>query len=172
MPSLDSIHDHLRSTRHKLMKAAGAVSGGQWQTSPAAGAWSAAEVFAHLIMVERVVLGGADRIIQQPAQPVPFLRRLHLPLWLVTMRGLRRKTPIPLDPTQVGKKEEMLAQLQAVRGRTLAFLEETRKQDCSAYRWRHPFLGSLNFYEWFQLLGNHEARHSKQIQEIVEKLRK
>lgn len=172
MTSLDSISSHLRITREKLLRAADRVSPEKWQTSPEAGAWSAAEVFAHLTMVERVVLAGADRMIQQAPQPVPFLRRLHRPLWLVTVRVLRRKTTIPLDPALVGEKEQMLAQLRAVRERTLVFLEERRKRDCSAYRWRHPFLGSLNFYEWFHMLGNHEARHTKQVQEIVEKLQK
>ncbi|MBZ5529130.1 MAG: DinB family protein [Acidobacteriia bacterium] len=172
MPSLNSIREHLRITREKLLRAADAVSGEQWKASPAPGSWSAAEVFAHLTMVERVILGGADRIIQEPPQAVSLLARLHRPLWLVTMRVRRVESPIPLDPAQVSEKEAALTQLQAIRERTLVFLEETSGRDYSGYRWKHPFLGSLNFYEWFRLVGNHEVRHAKQIQETVEKFQK
>ena len=31
----------------------------------------------------------------------------------------------------------------------------------------HPFLGSLNLYQWLIFLGAHEARHAAQIREIA-----
>ena len=68
--------------------------------------------------------------------------------------------------------ETMLAQLRSVRERTLAFLEETQHRDLSAYSWRHPFLDRLDFYDWFAFLAAHEIRHSKQMWEIGQILRK
>jgi hypothetical protein len=94
-------------------------------------------------MVERAIVGGADRVTQKVPQPVHFLKRAHFPLWLVEMRIIRRKTPIPLDPMLIGDKEEMLGALRGARERTLAFLEETKQRDLSAYHWRHAFLGEL-----------------------------
>jgi DinB family protein len=66
----------------------------------------------------------------------------------------------------------MLTELRSVRERTLAFLEETRHRDLRAYGWRHPFLGRLNFYGWFRFVAAHEIRHSKQLWEIGQNLRK
>jgi hypothetical protein len=66
----------------------------------------------------------------------------------------------------------MLVELREVRKGTLALLEETRNRDLSAYRWRHPFLGSLNAYEWFSFLGSHQIRHEKQMREIAASLPK
>jgi len=74
--------------------------------------------------------------------------------------------------TELADKETMLAELRSVRERTLAFLEETRHRDLSAYSWRHPFLGRLNFHDWFAFLSAHEIRHSKQMWEIAQNLRK
>jgi hypothetical protein len=91
---------------------------------------------------------------------------------------MRRKSPIPLDPSLLQNpsllhdKEEMLGQLRATRERAIAFLEETRKRDVSCYRWRHVFLGSSNAYEWFEMIASHQLRHSKQVQEIRERLPK
>ena len=149
-----------------FFRAADAVPSNQWTRKPKAEQWSAAEVVAHLVMVERAIVGGADRITQRGPQHVSLLKRLHLPVWLVESRIIRRKTPIPLDATLMGNKEEMLGELRAARERTLAFLEETKTRDLSGYRWPHAFLGTLNVYEWFEMIAAHELRHGKQIREI------
>jgi len=51
-------------------------------------------------------------------------------------------------------------------------IKETTNRDLSVYRWRHPFLGSLNAYEWFSFLGSHQIRHEKQMREIAANLPK
>ncbi len=62
----------------------------------------------------------------------------------------------------------MLSRLAELRLRTLALLEGNRNRELGAYRWPHPFFGSLNFYDWFNVMAYHEARHTKQIREIVD----
>ena len=91
---------------------------------------------------------------------------------LLEARVIRRKTPLPLDHSLLGSKEEMLAELRAVRERSLAFLEETKRRDLSAYCWPHAFLGVLNIYEWFEMIAAHQLRHTKQIREIAAALPK
>ena len=66
----------------------------------------------------------------------------------------------------------MLAELRHVRERTLAFIQETRGRDLTQYRWRHPFLGSLNTYEWLRFIASHQVRHAKQMQETAAALPK
>jgi len=85
---------------------------------------------------------------------------------------VRLKTPIPVDPQLLRGKEVMLGELRDVRRHTLALIEETKDRDLSAYRWQHPFMGSLNAYEWFLLLGSHQIRHEKQMREIEANLPK
>ena len=172
MASLDTIQAKLRRAQAAFFRAADAIPKDQWQQKPSAEEWSAAELVGHLIVVERAILGGADRITQKPARQIPFLKRFHLPLWLVESRIVRRKSPIPLDHGLIAGKEEMLAELRAVRERTLAFIEETAKRDLGGYRWPHAFLGMLNVYEWLEMIGAHELRHTKQMREIARRLPK
>jgi uncharacterized damage-inducible protein DinB len=172
MQAIEPILDKLARAQAGLLRAADAVSAEQWKSNPSEGAWSAGELVAHLIMVERAVIGRADRMTQKPSKPTPLLKRLHLPLALVESRLVRRKTPIPLDPQLLREKEAMLAELRDVRERTLAFLDETKNRDLSAYCWRHAFIGTLNFYEWFQMIASHELRHTKQMREIAATLPK
>jgi DinB superfamily len=164
---LEPILENLARAQRTFLRSADAIPAEQWRTTPEPDRWSAGEVVAHLIMVERAVIGAADRVLQKPPKYFPPLKRLHLPLLLVEARVVRRKSPIPLDPNVVRGKEEMLAELREVRERTLAFIKEMKGRELGAYRWRHAFLGSLNTYEWFQMIASHENRHEKQIREIA-----
>lgn len=172
MRSLDAIYGKLGRAQAAFFRAADAIPRERWHSKPSVEEWSAAELVAHLIVVERAILGGADRITQKTPKHIPFRKRFHLPMWLVESRLVRRKSPIPLDHGLIADKEEMLAGLRAARERTLAFLEETAKRDLGSYRWSHAFLGMLNVYEWIEMVAAHELRHTKQMREIATRLPK
>jgi DinB superfamily len=169
---LDSIIANLGKTQTALLSAADEVSGEQWKTRPSQDCWSAAELVAHLMMVERGVIGKADRVAQHAPKPVSLLKRIHLPVKLVERRLIRIKTPVPVEPGMLRDKEEMLAEVRTVRERSIAFLEETRSRNMSGYIWKHPALGMLNAYEWMQFISAHEVRHTKQMREIAAALPK
>jgi len=169
-PNLEPILNNLSKAQAGLLRVADSVSEESWKTSSGNGAWSAAELVAHLMAVERTVITAADRIVQKTPKQIPWSKRFHLPMALVEARLIKRKSPIPIDPQLIREKEEMLAELRAVRERSLAFIAETQTRDLSAYRWPHPFLGSLNTYEWFQMIASHEVRHTKQMKEIAASL--
>jgi DinB family protein len=170
--SIQPIVEKLKRAQTTFLSAVDAVPVEQWKSKPSAEEWSVAEVAAHLVMIERTVIGAADRVTQKVPKEIPRSKRLHLPLWLLEGRIVRRKSPIPLDPALVGSKEELLGELRATRDRTLAFMEETKGRDLSAYNWPHPFLGRLNTYEWFEMIAGHQLRHAKQVREITERLPK
>jgi uncharacterized damage-inducible protein DinB len=169
---LDSIIDCMAKARTGLLSAADAVPSEEWKTRPSEGRWSAAELVAHLMMVERAVLGKADRIVQKPPKRVSLLKRIHIPMTFVESRWIRRKSPVPVEPQMLRDKEVMLAELRTVRERSLAFLEETRGRNMGEYTWTHPALGTLNVYEWLQFIASHEVRHTKQMREITANLPK
>jgi hypothetical protein len=169
---LNPILEKLNQAQTRFFRVADSISAEQWNTKPQVDEWCAAELVAHLVMVERAIIGGADRITQKKPKPIPFLKRFHFPVWLVESRIIRRKSPLPLDHSLLNSKEEMLGELRAARERTLAFLEETAKRDLSEYCWPHAFLGMLNVYQWFEMIASHEIRHSKQMREIAARLPK
>ena len=172
LQSLATVFENLARAQNELLRAADAIPADRWKTRPAEESWSAGELVGHLITIERAIIGRTDRALAKPPKKVPFFKRFRLPMAVAESRLLRLKTPIPLDPQIVHEKEEMLQELRRVRERTLAFIEETLARDLSKYRMRHPFLGSLNTYEWFQLIASHEIRHTKQMREIAVSLPK
>lgn len=168
--ALEPIREKLGRAQSAFFRAADAIPAGRWGNCPGLGEWSAAELVGHLMVVERGVVTNVDRLTQKIPIPVHFPKRMHLPMWLVEARVIRRKSPVPQDPSLMAEKEEMLAGLRRVRERTLAFIAETERRDLSAYCWRHPFLGMLNAYEWMEMIAAHQLRHTKQVREIGTKL--
>jgi hypothetical protein len=171
MQDIAPILEHLHSTRQKFLAAIESVPDDRWQEAPRADAWSAAEVVAHVTLVERAVNKNANRVLSAPPASVPLFERLHIPIWISTWRILRVKTPIPMKTELLGNKNELIASLTAARKLSTEFLEANRNRNLSLYRAPHPFLGSLNVYKWYHFIAYHEERHRKQIREIVETFR-
>jgi hypothetical protein len=125
-------------------------------------------VVAHVTTAERFIIARAKAFLQVPPKHLPVHKRFHLPVVLVAWRVRKRKTPIPMDSSSVADRPDALSRLAEAREGTLAFIESTRGQDLSVYRFPHPFLGSLNTYDWVRTIAYHELRHAKQIREVVE----
>jgi uncharacterized damage-inducible protein DinB len=172
MPSLESIAKNLVRAELEFLAATELVSQDQWKTCPAEGRWSAGELVCHLIMVERLIIHRASKLFENRPTPRPFRKRFHLPMLLVQARLIPRKTPIPLDPVLVREKDAMLEQLREIRARTLVFMEAAQGKDLRKYHMPHPFLGTLNGQEWFQMIASHQIRHTKQLKEIAAALPK
>lgn len=171
MKNLDPIFAHLNRIHAEYNTIAQTVPNDRWRESPRGGGWSAGEVTAHVMMAEGTILGGVEKMLQKPPFPTPLRKRLHVPVPLSAWRGKKVKSPIPLDANLVFEKPAALEKLMSTRSATMKFIESTRGRDLSAYRYPHPFLGSLNTYEWFRVIGYHQLRHAKQIREIVESFR-
>ena len=172
MRDIADITDLLHRSQAALYAAAGNIAEDTWRKPPSSGAWSAAEVFAHLTMVEEAITAGMARMLDAPPKKIRLRQRMHLPVRLAQFRQLKRKTPIPLDPALVLDKAESLARHTALRKRALQLLADNAGCDLGAYRHKHPFFGYLDVYQWYRSIGFHELRHSEQIQEIVEVFQK
>ena len=173
MNKVEAISEHLKRTAAGLQAMAERVPEDRWQERPKSGGWSAAEIVAHLTMVEDAATGKAERVVQHPPTSLSFREKVSkapaaLVRTLVVGRIVRRQSPIPLDPKLLSRKKDMLASFAERRRRTLTQLEKGATQDYSKYGWKHPFFGYLNYYTWFRLIGWHEMRHTKQIREIVD----
>jgi len=72
--------EELSRAQTAFFRAADSVPARQWNAKPKADEWSAAELVAHLVMVERTIIGSADRVTRKIPKSIPWLRRLHLPM--------------------------------------------------------------------------------------------
>jgi hypothetical protein len=172
LPRLSPIRRKLDEAQSRFLRAADQSPAEQWAEKTRTEEWSAAEITAHLIIVERGVVSTAAHIVQKEPRFFPLWKRVHLPIWLGEIRFVRLKAPFPLDFALVEKKEQMLGELRLTRQRTLDFLAGIETRDLSVYRWKHPFLGRLNTYEWFEMIAAHQVRHTKQLKDLIQQLPK
>src|SRR5258708_24051055 len=111
MRARQPIEEKLERAQTAFFQAADAIAGEKWDNCPGLNQWSAAELVAHLVVVERGVVTNADRLTQKAPIPVPFPKPLHFPMWLVGAPVIRRKSPVPLGERLLGAKKATLAGL-------------------------------------------------------------
>ena len=167
MPNLTTIRAKLTAAQSRFLTIADTIPSNFWQTPPSPGAWSAAEIVAHLCQIESSIVTNSNRILRHPPRPVPFIKRFRLPLFLAEYRVRRFRSPLPVDTSLLAEKDPMLASLRTVRERTLAFLDETKSRNLAPYCFPHPFLGMFNLYSWLELIACHQLRHAKQVHEMA-----
>lgn len=143
---------------------------------PAPERWSVAEVLEHLALVDRLFterIGGriaaATRgLAAEAAQRTP------LPPHIAAMMANREKTrnaPEQVIPTGHVDADAALAVLRQAHAGFRAALMDASGLALSDVTYDHPFFGTLNAYQWAELMAGHERRHAEQIAEIREQLR-
>lgn len=84
-------------------------------------------------------------------------------------KTLKLEAPERVRPTGNQTIAESLKKMDDNRQR----LEELRplfeSVECSEAKFPHPFMGDLTAHEWLTLIGGHEARHLRQIENILGK---
>ena len=74
----------LRISRARLISTANEIPDSKWRQSPATDVWSAAEIVAHLAMIEESIVAGCRKVFQAAPLPVPLLKKIHPPPVLAT----------------------------------------------------------------------------------------
>ena len=138
--------------------------------------WSAAEVLEHLHRVESGITWLLRRSVER-AKAAGLEPENELGSMLGSLDALRL-----LDRSRRINAPELVmprGELTAAQG--VAALTESRQGLVSALQeadglalgrisQAHPLLGPLNMYQWVLFVGQHEARHASQLEDIVRQL--
>ena len=117
MRNLESILALLRMSRDRFVAVTNEVPEDFWRKSPGPGAWSPAEVVAHVTTAEQFIITLSKTVLLAP--PKPVLNRFHLPVLLVAFRFRKRKTPIPMDSSLISDRPVAVSRLAAARENVL-----------------------------------------------------
>lgn len=175
-PRLAELASFVDRNRKMLLAGVDGVSMNLLNRKPDPNCWSVAEILDHLYLVE----SGISRLIARRAaeardedhpdetETSSLLHSLdHLHLNQRTEHFDPPPAVRPREGVHAGDALASLAQshaalhhaLQAADGLALGLIRHT-----------HPRFGELTLYEWLVFLGQHEARHSAQITEILRRL--
>jgi uncharacterized damage-inducible protein DinB len=177
-PKLEMIAALLVEARAELLDAARDIPAALRKVRPAPDRWSAAEVVAHLAMVEdgsgRLFSKGVKEVRQSGAPPEDASSSeadAQAMLDAFDRFGVRarlRKIDAPpvVMPAESPDFDEACQALEATRARLLNAMQQASGLALATYSAPHPRLGDMNLYEWLLLIARHEQRHVLQLKEI------
>jgi hypothetical protein len=170
---ITEVLNYLDDQRAGLLAAVAEVPPGLASRRPAPDRWSAAQVVSHLGLVEgsiaamlrhRLVEARAAGLDVDPDSS-PILPTLDVARLLDRERALVAgertrppETPLVDDALAILTRTRESLRREIIRADGLAL---------GTIAAPHPFLGSLNLYQWLIFLGAHEARHAAQIREVA-----
>src|SRR5712692_9443668 len=79
MPDIAPILARLKRSKAGFESVVSTLPVEAWRKPPQPGAWSAAEIVAHLTMVEQTIIERAARLVDKSPNPVPLWKRFHTP---------------------------------------------------------------------------------------------
>jgi hypothetical protein len=171
-PRLADLTDDIARHRAAFLAAVAAVPAEDLARRPSADTWSVAEIVDHLQMVE----SGTARLLAKRIAKAreaglgPETRtdsvRGQLDQYPITDRSNKREAPEMVRPRPGIGAEAALEGLRVSREALLQALHDANGLDLTQVKATHAVLGELDVYQWVLWLGQHEARHTQQVDEV------
>ncbi len=169
---LSELFAYMDETRAALFATTGQISTFA-SIRPRNGDWSAAEVVAHLAMVEdgigRLTSKAIKKAREEGVGPEVSDESVmsNLDEYRIIENETKRTAPTTITPTDERPLEESLAALEQSRVKLREALIAGADLDLASIRRPHPVLGEINLYEWALFVAQHEERHRRQIERTL-----
>lgn len=173
-PRLADVIAYADAARVELLIAVDAIPDELREARPSESSWSAAEVLEHLVRVETGVAKlmalkiGELQASPEPPQEAPAMVAVTTTRFdVVANRGITIDAPERVVPSGEMSADAARAALHQSRGVLLDQLHAGDGLALSEVLHPHPFIGTLNLYEWVYFVGAHERRHTQQLRLIA-----
>jgi DinB superfamily len=166
----DKAVDYLKQTQKDFLAATDGLSEAQWKFKAAPDRWSIAETAEHIAVAEQTIWELVSRkIMKSPAAPEKAAEakgKDEIILAKVPDRSRKAQAPEALRPTgRWATRAALVEDFEGKRAQEIAYLAET-KEDLRNHFEEHPFLKTMDAYQWLIFNGAHCKRHTAQILEV------
>ncbi|HEX6279287.1 MAG TPA: DinB family protein [Pyrinomonadaceae bacterium] len=171
--TIDDVYTANASIRRKFKEAISQLTDEQISAKPDPERWSIREVVEHVAIVSEGMSKICAKLLSKAAEKPGDGSLQVSPEFFARLESIREekmKAPemvLPIHSLSVAASLERLDSGEAL-------FSELRSSfgtvDCSEIQFPHPLLGNLSAQEWLVLAGAHEARHLKQIRNLVAEL--
>ena len=174
--NVSDVLTELEQARGVLRDAVDAVPDSDREKRPGEGRWSVNEILEHLSMVERRFTGIIAMRIQEAKQTglgAEETARAPIPPDLKKMledRSNRRNAPDAVRPSGTLDFHNAWQAVEAARAELCELLSSNEGLALSTVMHQHPVFGTLNVYQFAELIANHERRHAEQIADLNRRL--
>ena len=166
----DSAIEYLNQTQKDFLAAIEGLSDAQWKFKAAPDKWSIAETAEHIAVTEQTIWDlVSGKIMKSPPTPEKAAAAKGKDETILTVipdRSRKAQAPERLQPTGKWATRAALAKdFEALRGKEIAYVTDT-KEDLRNHFEDHPFLKTMDAYQWIIFNGAHCKRHTAQILEV------
>ena len=166
----DRAVDYLKQTQKDFLAAIEGVSEEQWKFKAAPDRWSIAETAEHIAVTEDMIWKlVSEKIMKSPAAPekrAEVKDKEETILKVIPDRSRKAQAPERLKPTgKWATRAALVKDFEATRGQEIAYVKET-KEDLRSHFEDHPFLKTMDAWQWLLFNGAHAKRHTAQILEV------
>ena len=166
----DRAVDYLKETQTEFLASIAGLSDAQWKFKATPDRWSIAEVAEHITVAEETIWKlVSEKIMKSPAAPEKAAEAKGKDEIIVTAipdRSRKAQAPEQLKPTgRWATQAALVKEFDATRGAEIAYVSTT-KEDLRNHFEEHPFLKTMDAYQWLLFNGAHCKRHTAQILEV------
>jgi DinB superfamily len=166
----DRAVDYLKQTQKDFLAATEGLSDAQWKFKAAPDRWSIAETAEHIAVTEQTIWElVSGKIMKSPAAPEKAAEakgKDEIILTKIPDRSRKAQAPEQLKPTgRWATRAALVKDFESMRGKEITYLAET-KEDLRNHFEEHPFLKTMDAYQWLIFNGAHCKRHTAQILEV------
>jgi hypothetical protein len=174
-PRLAEIVRYVDDRRVDLESAAMRLPYERWTERPSAESWSVAQVFDHLHLTEsgiaRLLAKRIARAKESGLGPEQSIDSIMGALdFFPVVEGPKRQAPAIVVPRAEARAPDVHEALRSSRADLHAALRDGDGLALGEVTATHPALGVINLYQWVLFVGQHEARHARQVEQIVQQL--
>jgi hypothetical protein len=175
-PRLAEVVRYVDDRRAELEAAATALPYERWGERPAPDGWSVAQVFDHLHLSEsgtaRLLAKRIARAREAGLGPEQSDESVMNSLdFFPVVAGPKRQAPEIVVPRADARAPDVHDALRRSRADLHAALRLGDGLALGEVTATHLALGVINAYQWVLFIGQHEARHTRQVEQIVRQLR-
>jgi len=162
----------LNDSRTEFLNYVEKLTDAQWNARPMPFKWTVGETAEHIALAEGLLYGAMERAIAAPINPdweAKTAKKEAILDNVLAARVGKAQAPEPIQPLKRKmSRAEIMALFKEGRAKSMKFIETT-DIPLKAHTLDHPFpvFGTLNAYQWFIYIPEHNFRHNKQIAEII-----
>ena len=162
--------NYLKETQKDFLAAIDGLSEAQWKFKASPEKWSIAETAEHIALTEGLiwdrVTGTIMKSAAAPERRGEVQGKEDMIMKVIPDRSRKANAPEQLHPT--GKwptRADMAKEFERLRGEEIAFVSKTA-EDLRSHFGEHPFLKTMDAWQWLIFNGAHCKRHTAQIEEV------
>lgn len=140
------------------------------------GKWTAANIVEHIAIVQEAMTRISAKLLTEAqnrgvkADGAAKISRNFLQK-ASEMKDKKFEAPERARPSGKLSITESLAKMEETRRKLEDLRPLFESVECSDFKFPHPAFGDLTAHEWLALVGGHESRHIRQIENILSRIK-